>query len=353
MLKNTSRAGRGGGAVKLCALAALTLLVPIALVALDARFADRGVPASYLPALEAARVRGAFDPAPMRELARVKPAYVIVGDSMAGTRIHTTRLEELSGRPVGDVMQAGSGPVFWYLALKNWVIASGARPQVAFVFFRDTNVTDVMFRLDEAYRWNVDRVAGEREEEVNAAIAAAGGLRRRVRSGIEGAYGADRVRLWMAPALTDRLARALVPGRERRTRFLHEMNLRFDVWHLRPMEAADLAAADDGPADFDFYVDRSVLPLMLRDANAAGIRLCFVRVQRRPVGNRPPEQSKALQEYVAKLRDYVVSHGAVWRDDTGDPELTLDMYGDGDHLASGWRTRYTEILFDRVRPLLR
>ncbi len=345
-------AGRGAGVLALAALALLTLLVPGGLRAVDARFGVQGLPATYLPALEGPRSRGAFDPAPMQEIARIRASYVIVGDSMAGTRIHTTRFEELVGRPVGDVMQAGSGPVFWYLALKNWVIASGARPQVAFVFFRDTNLTDVMFRLDEDYRWNVDRVAGEREDEVNAAIAAAGGWRRRARSAVERSYGADRVRLWMPAALTDRLARSLVPGRERRARFLHEMNQRFDVWHVRPMDAADVSAPDDELADFDYYVNRSVLPLMLRDARAAGIRLCFVRVQRRPVGRRPPAQSKALQTYVAKLRDYVVSHGAIWRDDTGDPDLTIDMYADGDHLMTSARPRYTEILFQRVRPSL-
>jgi hypothetical protein len=43
--------------------------------------------------------------------------------------------------------------------------------------------------------------------------------------------------------------------------------------------------------------------------------------------------------------------GALLRDDTGDPELTLDMYGDGDHLARGARRRYTQILFDRLHPL--
>lgn len=347
---NTSRTR---GTAQLCALIALIVLVPFGLVVLDARFGAHDVPPSYLPALEGPRVRGEFDTLPLEQIRDMRPGYVVIGDSMAGTRIHTTRLRELTGLPVADVVQAGSGPVFWYLALKNWVIASGARPKAVFIFFRDTNLTDVLFRLDEGYRWNVDRVAGEREDEVNAAIAAnAGEWRYRVRSGVERAYRADRARLWMAPGLTDRLARALVPGRERRKWFIQTMNARFDFTHMRPMEAADLATLIDRQTDFDYYVSRSVLPLMLRDARNAGITLCFVRVQRRPIGHRPPEQSPALQEYIARLREYIAANGGVFRDDTGDPELTLEMYDDGDHLKLDWRARYTEILYARVHPFL-
>jgi hypothetical protein len=68
---------------------------------------------------------------------------------MAGTRIDERRLGELAGRPVAPLLQAGSGPVFWYLALKNWVIASGIKPRAVFIFFRDTNLTNVMFRLED------------------------------------------------------------------------------------------------------------------------------------------------------------------------------------------------------------
>ena len=43
-----------------------------------------------------------------------------------------------------------------------------------------------------------------------------------------------------------------------------------------------------GAQDFDGSVQQSVLPLLLRDARRAGLRVCFVRVQRRPRGTAPP-----------------------------------------------------------------
>ena len=340
-------------AAQLCALLALTLLVPLGLHALDARFGLTGVPESYLPALEGPRLRGPFDAYWQQQVREFKPAYVALGDSMGGTRLDTTRLRELTGQPVLDLFQAGSGSVFWYLAFKNWVLASGVRPKAALVFFRDTNLTDVMYRLDEGFRWNIDRVAGEREDEVNAVIAKRGGeWRIQMRTAIERAYGAERVRLWMVPGFTDRMTRAFEPSRRRRKEFIEQMNERFEFLHIRQMETADIAAVVDRDANFQSDIDRSVLPLMLRDARDAGVRLVFVRVQRRPAGNQPPLQGPGLRKYVADLKAYIEAHGGFFHDDTGDPLLTLDMYEDGDHLATHARPRYTEVLHGRIRHLL-
>lgn len=344
---------RTSGVAKLCALIVLMLAVPLALHALNARFAPSGVPESYLPALEGPRVRIAFEPRTRQQLAQLDPAYVVIGDSMAGTRVHATRLSQLAGGIAAPILQAGSGSAYWYLALKNWVIASGARPKVVFIFFRDTNLTDVMFRLDEGFRWNVDRVALDEEPALNAVIAArTGAIRFRARSMLDRAYGADRSRLWLPDGLSNRLARALEPSRRRRQEFVRDMNSRFDFRHMRAFEAADLADAVDRDADFDYYVNRSVLPLMFEEANRAGITLCFVRVQRRPLDNRPPYQSNALREYIVALRTYIESRGAILHDDTGDPSLPLEMYEDGDHVKEAWRVRYTENLYDRLYPRL-
>jgi len=344
---------RTSAAAKLCALIALMLLVPFGLRALNARFAPTDVPESYLPALDGPRVRGPFVPEPLEQLAELDPAYVVIGDSMAGTRIHTTRLSELAGKTAAPLLQAGSGSAYWYLAVKNWVIASGVRPQVVFIFFRDTNLTDVMFRLDEGFRWNIDRVAASEEPALDAVIAArTGAVRFKVRSGVDRAYGADRARLWLLEGLPDRLGRALEPSRRRRRDFVRDMNARFDFMHLRPFEAADYSQSADRDANFDAYVDRSVLPLMLDEAAGAGITLCFVRVQRRPVDGKPPYQSPALQEYIADLRAYVEQRGAIFHDDTGDPNLPLEMYEDGDHVNQEWRVHYTENLYERLRVRL-
>ena len=91
------------------------------------------------------RVRGRaapFDAEPVENLRQLNPSWVIIGDSMAGSRIDVplfTAPHIAAGRAV--VVCAGSGSAWWYLALKNWVIPSAIHPRAVFVFFRDTNLT--------------------------------------------------------------------------------------------------------------------------------------------------------------------------------------------------------------------
>jgi len=322
-------------------------------VPLGLRAANRLHPApnlqpSYLPALSGPRERQPFDAGRIADLARMNPGLVVIGDSMAGSRIDPALLDQLTGERTAPLLYAGSGPAWWYLALKNWVVASGIRPRAVVVFFRDTNLTNVLFRIDAT--WSLDTAAREREDDLNAAVARRRGSPfYRVRDAFERLYQAEPARRWVEPAVTEWPARALVPYRRPRAAFLERLNERFGLSHLRPMDAADMQATEDREADFDAFVDKSGLPLMLREARQAGLTLVLVRVQRRPAGGQPPYQSPALRRYVAKLAAYVESNGGVFMDDTGDPAQTLDLYEDGDHLSREGRRRYTERFAPRLR----
>ena len=336
-------------AVQLAAVLLLTLTVPFGIRLLNRASHQPISRVPYLPVFEGAREE-VFHAHRIPELQRMHPGFVVIGDSMAGSRINERVLAPLAGKPVAPLLQAGSGPAFWYLALKNWVIASGIEPQVVFIFFRDTNLTDTMFRLDEQFRWSLDSVALQREDELNAVVEAAmAGRWHAVHDAVERSYGGDRARRRVEPVLTRAPMTWITSSRRRQAELLAYANTRFGLEHLRVMEAADMAA--DAGTDFDAAVGTSVLPLMLRDANRAGLKLCFVRVQRRPAGGQPPPQTPALRRYVDDLRAYVEAQGAVFHDDTGDPSITLDMYGDGDHIARHARDRYTTLFFERLRAL--
>jgi hypothetical protein len=340
---------RARGLSGLAVLLLIALATPVVIPLANVLQANR-LPATYLPALEGPRERGRFETHRLAELRYLQPGYVVIGDSMAGTRIDERRLGELAGTPVAPLLQAGSGSAFWYLVLKNWVIASGIKPRMVLIFFRDTNLTDLMFRLDPQFRWALDLAAGEREDELNAVIARRLGPLHRIHGFLDRTVGVEQARRAAEPALTTLPATLMIASRRRRAELLTQLNVRLGLDHLRPMTAADIQI-DDAP-DFDFArdVEESVLPLMLRDAGRAGLTLCFVRVQRRPSASRPPEQSPALRRYVAALSQYVTARGAVFRDDTGDPAMTLDLYEDGDHIARHAKRQYTEILYSRLRP---
>jgi hypothetical protein len=334
----------------LAALMLIALAVPGIVPLLNAWHAERALPPTYLPALEGPRERARFDQVRISDLARMQPGYVVIGDSMAGTRVDERRLTELARVPIAPLLQAGSGSSFWYLVLKNWVVASGIKPRMILIFFRDTNLTDVLYRLDQQFRWALDLAALEREDELNGVIARRLGPLNRLHRLVDRSLGVEQARQRAEPAITTFPATVMISSRRRREDFLSQMNVRLGLDHLRRMEAADIPAIDEPEIDFWRDVDRSVLPLMLRDANRAGLTLCFVRVQRRPSANRPPVQPPALRRYTDALRSYLAERGALFHDDTGDPALTLDLYEDGDHLARHARRFYTENLYNRLRP---
>lgn len=345
-----ARRARAGVQLALCVAA--IVLGPFAFRAINDARGVSALPPTYLPALEGPRERRPFDDGTRHLLRQMRPGYVIISDSMGG-HIDRRTLQRLTQRPVAPLLQPASGSAWWYLALKNWVIASGVRPRCVFILFRDTNLTDPLFRIDGANRWKLDLVARDREEEVNAVIAArTRGRLHHIRTAIARAYQTEATREWAEGAADDAVARLMIRDDGQREAFLDALNDRLGRDHMRPIEEADIQAADDREAEFDKYVDDSFLPLMLRDAHEAGIRLCFIRVQRRPVDGRPAPQSPALRRYIAKLEAYVEAHGAVFHDDAADPLLLAEeLYTDGDHMTGRAEILYTQNLYNRLRFL--
>jgi alginate O-acetyltransferase complex protein AlgI len=229
--------GRAWRAAMLGCVFATMLMVPLGIRVANAARGVKAPVSIYLPAYEASREREPFNPDPISDLARLQPGYVVIGDSMAG-RIDASRLGQLSGRPVAPLLQAGSGSAYWYLALKNWVVASGIRPRAVFVFFRDTNLTDALFRLSP---WSLDHVALEREDELNHVVAMrAGTAAHRLELAVEHVYQGELARQWAEPAVLQWPARVLIASRRQRLEFINGMNARFDLDHQRKSDTIDV-----------------------------------------------------------------------------------------------------------------
>jgi hypothetical protein len=233
-------------------------------------------------------------------------------------------------------------------------VASGVKPRLTFIYFRDYNLTDTMFRLSDQYRWALDEVAKDTEPALNAAVAArVQGPWATARTRVERSYNADRVRDWVEPIVRHWPARLLVAP-ERQESLPDVVNQRFHLDKLRPFEAADMDAADRAQADFAKMLPSSILPPLVRLAKANNLQVCFVRARRRPnADGSPAPQPEYLRKYVADLSAWIASQGMLFIDDTPDARLTLDLYEDGDHMKREVRPYYTELLNEKVRALLK
>ncbi len=308
----------------------------------------------YLPSLELSRPHRAFDPVPIENLRHGRPAWVFIGDSMMGTRIDPIQLGEISSTRdelVSFLYHPATGPAWWYLAFKNHLVASGVKPRAVFVFFRDTNLTDTLFRLESLYGNALDDVALPEEPELDALVEARrGGWRARLHTAATALYQHDITTGWLEPGVRRWFVNWRFPDPAARARFDRSLNERFDLANLRADVAADFSDANDS-ADFARDLPTSVLPLMMQLAKAHGIQLCFVRVQRRPNGDVPPPQAPNLQRYVSDLKAWLTANGALFHDDWGDPGQPESIYADGDHIRD--RRHYTALFRRRLDPLFR
>lgn len=306
---------------------------------------------SYIPALEPARAREPFDPVPIDELRAIQPGIVVIGDSMAG-RIHKRRLEELAGTAVAPILRNATGSAHWFLIFKNYVIESGIKPRAVVVFFRESNLTDPMFRLGDPYRVNADFLAHDFEPELNAAVASRSqGTWFRVHTAVDRLYQVEQTRRWLEPELAAFPARAIAGTAS--PELLSELNTSFALDRLRTAVAADMASVAGDPLDFNRDVHRSVLPAFLSLAREHGITLMFVRVLRRPEDGRAPAESPALQQYIRDLGAYLEANGAVFRDDRYYPGMASLPYDDGDHISRVAMVPYTELFFEQMAAHLR
>jgi hypothetical protein len=334
--------------LSLLAVLAGALAVPLGLRAVNAAIRSPEARPSYIPSIESPRARRPFDDDAVHALRQAANDYVLIGDSMAGTRIdpgHLSRL--LGGRGAAALFHPGSGSAYWYLAFKNFVVTAGLHPRAVIFFFRDENLTDPLFRV---YPGALDRVARSHEAVLDQILAARSeGTYYRVHASIRALYAHDQTRTWIEPVIA-RAPLPLAAGRRARKTLLDQLDTRlFTVEALRPMAAADMGSGGGDAYDFAGALPTSVLPEIMRLSRLSGIRVAFVRVQRRPTPQGPPAQSPALQRYVKDLRQYVESNGAVVHDDWGDPELPLSVYEDGDHVRRDFKRPYTE-LFVRRNP---
>lgn len=327
--------------LSLCVVIAGALLLPLGLRAVNALLPGAAAHSTYLPTIETPRPREPFDESAATALREAQPEFLIIGDSMAGIRIDPRHLSRVTGRSVASLVQQGAPVAFWYLQLKNLVIGNGLHKVRGVVFFfRDDQLTTQV----EVHGPVLDRAARESEPELDRVFAAHRlGAFSDVHRTARAVYQFDLTRVWLEPRLTRAPTFALRATVGKPADLVDAINNEvFALDKLRKFEAADLPQAQEEFLDFDAQLNRSLLPEIIGLAERANIRLAFVRVQRRPSPDGPPQQSAALARYIDDLRAYVTSRGALFHDDRGDANQPLSVYADGDHLRFDQRIPYTE-----------
>jgi len=287
-----------------------------------------------------------FDLVPRETLIRSRPEIVFIGNSLLKTRIHQKKLERLIGKRVGLVAQHGSMSARWYLFLKNYV--SAVKPKKVVIFFRDDELTRPRYRTDGRYRLFVEAASKESEPLLAEKLKVKGEFGP-LKEGIQQLFPttADSYRI-QDNALTKYLS-ALLGEKE----FLKAQKYQkpfFEISKLR----ADIKADDTFGAvyegEFAKNLEGSFLPEFFKLAEEGGYSLIFYRVKRQ-VNYQQPDPERIVS-YIADLRAYLNSKGALLVDETETNDVPLRFFRDGDHIGRAHQKKYTEIFAKRMVGVL-
>lgn len=308
--------------------------------------------AGLLATVRVERPKAPFDSSPILEIQRVRPSIIIIGDSMAGSRIDPDYLNRLQPSETFFLLQrGGAASAVWYLYLKNYVAAAGVRPKLVVIMFRDYFFHRPTFRTDQKYKPLLESASRDTEPVLQMVLTTHRTPTERLGHITEAVYPLAGRRDLTVRSLHRICALLVSPhldadGVLRKTDFLiANAKPRSDIQG----EVATVSA--EAEPRFDASPRQSFLPHMINVARAAQLNLCFYRVKRRP--NDPRRiTTPLLRAYLRDFETYVRAQGCYYVDETPDPNITLDMYADGDHLDPDARQRYAPIFLRHIRGLI-
>lgn len=339
----------------------LALLLPLAradrLYATIITIAIVAAPALLIPDLSGREPY--IGPVIHKKLQQKQPRYVFIGNSMLWSRIDDSLLEHLlGGVPVYSIVNFGGLSGIHYLAMKYLLIPSGIQPKRVFIFFRSTTLVEPTARTTGPYFETLikritpapdpvfERLAHGRETSPVSAF----------QRYLDTLFSVQKNRKMVRDAVGNAALWLSIPGtgqlrQEKRNQLRSLVNKHFALKNVGAgMDKESLRSGSREIPDFSSSVAKSFLPSILELARTQNFPLVFVRVQERPQDNGPVRDTPEMKQFIAELKDYLTINGAVLYDFTGDPELPLSMYGQGDHIEDP--RQYTPLFFNRLHSLL-
>ena len=299
-----------------------------------------------------------------QELQEKKPDFVFIGNSMLWSRIDDAYLGQLlGGKKVYSIVNFGGLSAIHYLSFKYLFLPADINPKKVFIFFRRNQFVLPRARTtDSLVKKTIERLTPAPDPLFEQIVH---GHSRSVTDIVYDkllflfpiAMAQDEVRRKvsdLALILASTWPQNNKSINEGRDTILTQVNNRFSYasGSFRSGVDSESSQQETGKNPYDFYgrVEDSFLPEILKLAKEKNIALVFIRVQERPTESGVVQDSPELQQHMHDMRQYLADHNAALYDFTGDPELPLSAYHDGDHIKD--QRRYTELFYRRVGDLL-
>jgi hypothetical protein len=293
-----------------------------------------------------------FDDKKVKEIKRIEeiqPDFIFIGNSMLAKSIDPEYFQEATGNKCHIIWEGGIMSSVWYLIMKNVIAVSNINPKAIFIFFRDTELTEPKRRATGQYKKYIEYYSSENEKVLNRILFNDKGFNRQYEDSIVKFYPLLRFQETSKEEISK--FAALMINSIKVDSFqdfkVWMINVLFDLKNFRTVVADD-ENLEGYKIDYDFNgaLNNSLLPYIIDIAHKKKIKLIFIRIQRRPNEDGLPVQPPLLIKYISDLKNYMNKQKIGCYDFTGNPNITLDMYGFGDHLNEKSMKKFTEIFID-------
>ena len=285
---------------------------------------------------------------------------VLVGDSTLARSMDENLFSQEIGQPAHIVYVPGSSSAVWYLVLKNIIIdGTTDRPRYVIIFFRDTILTLPDFHVGGGRITEVDEFATANEPfllktaylnfmnplEIGAEeYFPLYGVRQRIYDSMDYHLRTSLPSLFLSCKYEclDRANSAVFYDIENIDQNFSEGFLMMEESRLFTPKAMN----------FDYQIDRSFLPEMIRLARENDIQLIFVhsRTLTYPSVDAEP---KGMSTYKQALSAYLKEHNIPLLDFSYDLRLPADYFEDPLHMNATGQAVFSKLLAEAFLELTR
>jgi len=289
------------------------------------------------------------------EIEQFNPEILLLGNSVLEEGIDQGQFEQITASRTMKVSEQGTTSAYWYLVIKNNIIAAKNPPKYILLFFLDNLLTRPDFAVMGDYMPIIDELAGDHEEillqkaypyQINSLEGYLDshfplfGERQTVANKIINLikYGLpNRILNCDKPCLDHALDSAFESSR-----MLFNEIMRTDP---------DEASITDEEWDFSGQINKSFLPDIIQLTRESGINLILVREKSSYVETIDDETPQS-EDYYRDLSEYLKSQGVPILNFAYVPVITKDMFYDSMHFDASGRNVFTRLVAEGFLELI-
>ncbi|MDH5354951.1 MAG: hypothetical protein OEY09_10955 [Gammaproteobacteria bacterium] len=281
------------------------------------------------------------------KLQATSPEVVVIGNSMTGYGFDEVLFSELSNTPTISIWRKGTASAWFYLALKNLVLAE-SQPRNLVIIFRDNILTRPDLRVWGMFKKDIDALAQVDSRLLDELAylnhkSAEYYFTNYLPLYAERSLWSDKIKFVAEEFVSQRILNIEV------SELMVSLNNLFTYNGIKYREMGNQSyyqstRLDPDDLRFSENVKDSFLPHIVDLCKQHGINLVVVRFQRL-VDLERLRDTELVEQYIADLADYAQKHNFVFIDSTDKNWLDRRHYSVNDHLVEAGKERFTRELF--------